>query len=229
MRAYPLLKEEFKFDAKKQIAFLDRCLKVSPYNEAAWLELARLAKSGELPASLQKDVLAHVDSTLQTFSKYPDFTWKVVPDLIEVQPDREKRNKVFERLVGLYEGANRPDLAFEARLKWTEYLCEKEKWKTAAMGLSQSIYKFPKEGRYVPRMMDRLKQICASYKGGTADLGQFYLKVLQMIPPKRGSEPSHYCISMFQQAIAFFRENNNAKVATQLENQLQLLRASKAS
>src|SRR5262249_25411094 len=47
MRAYPRLVEELKLDVKKQVAFLDGCLKLCPLHEAAWMVLSRMARDNE--------------------------------------------------------------------------------------------------------------------------------------------------------------------------------------
>jgi hypothetical protein len=49
---------------------------------------------------------------------------------------------------------------------------------------------------------------------------KFYLDVLPRIPAKRGNEPSQYCITTYQQAIAFFKENKKDQVALVLEAKL---------
>jgi len=58
-----------------------------------------------------------LDKLFITFARVPDFTWKVFDDLAAYQPDAKQRNAMFVRLCGLYEAAERPDLACEARLK----------------------------------------------------------------------------------------------------------------
>src|SRR5262249_46084764 len=40
MRAYPSIARAASFDIKDKVAYLDRCLKVSKYNEDAWLQFA---------------------------------------------------------------------------------------------------------------------------------------------------------------------------------------------
>ena len=74
---------------------------------------------------------------------------------------------MYERLVHAFEAAGRPDLACQARLKWAEYPFEQKQWLPAAKGLSQTINKFPDEGRYVPQMMTKLQEACGQFKGGS--------------------------------------------------------------
>ena len=203
------------------------CLKVSHYNEAVWLELARQVKAGELEADSRPKIMEYLESLLKTYVAYPDFTWKLAGDLLQIQPDKAAHNKVYERLVNSYEMAGRPDLACQARLRWAEYPCEQKQWQTAARGLSTTINKFPAEGRYVPQMMTRLREVCGNYKEGKTFLSRFYINVLSRIPPMRGDSPSEYCISMYEQAIDFLRENQQARVADQLAAQLQIIKSKK--
>src|SRR5262249_30049566 len=60
MRAYPWLVKQLDLDLKARVGYLDRSLKVSPYNEAAWEAFAKMAKDGELKAAQKEVVLAHL-------------------------------------------------------------------------------------------------------------------------------------------------------------------------
>jgi hypothetical protein len=228
MRIFPGLSDKLNLDTKGRLAYLDKVLKVSPYNEAVWLELARMAKVGELTADFLPAVMAHVDTMFKSFANYPDFTWKIVNDLLALQTNKVQRNSVYQRMVALYEQANRPDLACDARMLWMDFLVEEKKWSTAAAGLAYTINKFPSEGRYVPRMLNKMKEVCSNYPGGKDKMGQTYKELLTKIPPKRGDTPTRYCINTFKEAIAFFRESKQDKLADQLQLQLQALQGSRS-
>jgi hypothetical protein len=221
MRAYPELSEKLSLDSAARLSYLDRTLHISSHSEWAWLEMARLAKAGEAKGP---PILSHMETLLNVFAKFPDFTWKVFDDLLSAAPDESSRSRLYAKLVGLYEQAGRPDLACEARFKLADLQVNRKLNKTAAEGLAFTIRKFPTEGRYVPKLMEKLQEVCKSYKGGTDLLGKFYLEVLPSIPRKRGDEPSAYCIKMYEQAIAFFKENQKDKVATALETELDRVR-----
>jgi hypothetical protein len=227
MRAYPALRDRLGFTAKQRMAYLNHVMGVSHYNEGVWLELVEQVKAGELSAEDRQAVTASLDGLLKSYAKYPDFTWRVAPQLAAAYQGAAARNGVYERLVHAYEAAGRPDLACQARLKWAEHPFEQKQWLMAAKGLSQTINKFPAEGRYVPKMMTKLQEACGQFKGGAEYLGKFYLDVLARIPPTRGDEPSKYCISMYEQAIEFFKTQKKDKVAAELENQLRLVKAGK--
>jgi hypothetical protein len=220
MRAYPALKEKLALDTAGQLSYLDRTLKVSAYDESVWLELARMAKAGEIKGPNRQALLNHMETLLHTFAKFPDFTWKVFDDLLLAIPDESQRVQLYDHLVKLYEGAGRPDLACEARFKLAELHVAQKRYNLAAQGIAATIRKFPSEGRYVPRLMEKLQEVCKKYPGGTEVLGKFYLDILPAVPAKRGSEPSTYCIKMYEQAIAFFKDNQKDKVVAQLQTQL---------
>jgi hypothetical protein len=224
MRAYALLLDNKKLVEKDRLAFLNKCIKLCPYKEEPWLALARMAREGRLTS---KQVTAKtLNKLLTTFRRFPDFTWKVFDDLLSVYQSQDYRTKVYERVVSQFELAGRPDLACAARLKLADYFARDKKFKQAANGLAFTIKKFPAEGRYVPRMMKRLQEVCKEYKDGTTLLKVFYLEILGRIPAKRGSEPSQYCMDMYRQAITFFKENKEDKIAAALERELAKIRKS---
>jgi len=209
---------------KERVSYLDQCLRISPYNEAAWLELSQLAKEGEIKLAELPILSWHLNNLFETFAQYPDFTWTIFDDLLTIQPAISERVKRYEQVVAMYEQAGRPDLACDARLKLADYQAEQKRWKTAANGLAFTIKKFPGEGRYVPRLMEKLQEVCGKYKGGIDLLAKFYVEVLPTIPGKRGNEPSKHCIAMYEQAIAFFKENKKAKYIPALESELARVR-----
>jgi hypothetical protein len=227
MRAYPALREKLGFTAKQRMAYLNRILQVSHYNEGVWLEMMEQVKAGELTTEDRQAVLTSLEGLLKSYAKYPDFTWRVAPALAAAHQSASARNEVYQRLVHAYEAAGRPDLACQARLKWADYHFEQKQWLTAAKGLRQTIDKFPAEGRYVPKMMTKLQEACAQLKTGNDFLAKFYLDVLARIPPTRGDEPSKYCISMYEQAIAFFKDQKKDKTVAELEAQLCVVKAGK--
>ncbi|HEV3142731.1 MAG TPA: hypothetical protein VGZ47_02485 [Gemmataceae bacterium] len=224
MRAFPMLKEKLSLDRNKTVAFLDQVLKVSHYNEGVWQELVGLVRTGELSAESKSLVLTHLEALLKSYEAYPDFTWKIAPELVQINPDKAARNKIMERLATRFEIAGRPDLACQARLQWSELTCEQKQWKTAATGLSKTIDKFATEGRYVPKMMDKLQEVCEKYKGGIDFLAKFYLETLAKIPGRRGDEPNKYCIAMHEQALKFLQDNKKEKEATTVKQRLELVK-----
>jgi len=229
MRFYDEICDYRKIDRARKVLFLDKCLSLCQFNERAWTELARQVKDGEIDAKLKEVVLRHVEQMLKTFEKYPDFTWKIANDLILIQSDKFFRNQFYERLTTLYEKGGRPDLACEARLKLAEFQGEEEKWMLAAKGLATTIQKFPAEGRYVPKLVTRLQDVCDNYKGGPEFLGQQYLELLKKVPPKRGDEPSKYAIEMHEKAIKFFKDQKGKeKTVKDLETRLASVKAGRS-
>src|SRR5262249_23679431 len=161
-----------------------------------WLELARMCRDGEVPENTKMLVLEQTQLLLSAFAKYPDFSWKVAGDLVSIQKDVSVRNRFIGSLTGVYENANRPDLSCDGRLKWTDLLGEGKQWAGAATGLSNTIKKFPNEGRYIPRMLDKLKDVCKEFPGGKDYLGKTYLELMRKIEPRRGDEVTKYFIQL---------------------------------
>ena len=229
MKYYDEICDYRKLDKKKKVLFLDRCLALCHFNETAWTELARQVKDGELDTEARQLVLEHLETMMKTFAKYPDYTWKIANDLIRIQANNIARNSFYERLTALYEKAGRPDLACEARLKWADFVVEDQKWMAASKGLSTTILKFPAEGRFIPKLVEKLADVCTNYKEGPTDLGKQYLDLLKVIPPKRGNDPSQYCIQMYEKAISFFKDQKKSdKTLKDLEMKLSALKGGKS-
>ena len=223
MEFFPDVADANQLDPKKRIQYLRDVLKVSGFNEAAWLELARMARDGEAAGPNKTAVLEQTERLLTTFDRYPDFTWKVAGDLMTVQTDKLVRNRFFERLILVYENARRPDLACEARLQWADYLAEEKKYALAATGLAHTIKKFPDEGRYVPKLMAKLKEVCGQFGGGKDYLAKTYLELVRSLKPTRGREVTKYFVQMSGDALTFFREAKKAKEAAEVERMRQAL------
>jgi hypothetical protein len=218
MGFFPDVARAAELDARKKVQFLLGVLKLSAYNEPAWLELARMCRDGEVPENTKSLVLEQTQLLLSAFAKYPDFSWKVAGDLVSIQKDVGVRNRFVGSLATLYETANRPDLTCEARLKWADLLGEAKQWAAAATGLSTTIKKFPNEGRYIPRMLDKLKDVCKEFGGGKEYLAKTYLELVRKVDPKRGDEVTRYFVQLSGDALAFFQAEKKAKEAAEVEN-----------
>ena len=112
-----------------------------------------------------------------------------------------------------------------ATMKLTDLYIADEQQKAAIDGLASTIYAFAEEGRYVPRMLDRLEALCQNVEGSTPALLAFYNTFLPKIPQMRGSSPSKYCITMFERGIAKFKQQGQAQIAFAYEAQLAKIKA----
>jgi hypothetical protein len=222
MRAYPAMPAE-SFGAKEKVAYLDQVLKVSKYNEDAWVQFAALAKRGELADENKKIALGHLTTLSQTFANYPDFIWRIFDDLIDVATPEEKTKK-YEAVLALFEKAKRPDLACDARLKLTELLIAQEKYQTAQTGLSVSIKKFPTEGRYVPKMLKKMEEVAGNVKGGPAQVAQLYIDLIPSTIVYYKSD-NIYTKKMKEQARAYFQANNLTQASATLEARIAAAQA----
>ena len=225
MRAFPQLRDKLAMDAGEQIRYLAKVTGLCPWNEDAWLALADMARGRAGGKAQTKAFTSGVDRLFTTFANFPDFTWKVFDSLIAFQEDIKQRNKLYERLVSLYELAGRPDLACEARLKLSDYQVEAGDHRAAIQGLAFTIKKFPGEGRYVPRLLDKLETLAKNFKGGDAEVVQFYQEFLPLVPQKRDKTPTPYCLKMYKRAIERFKQSGQVGLAQTWSAQLTLLEA----
>ena len=226
MRAYDRLKPALDWKPHQSIQFIDKVLTASPFEEDAWLALAQLA--GEVEEAADKELVArHLAYLVRSFTKYPDFSWKIAPMLGAAYTSKAARAGMTEKLAALYESADRPDLACQARLAWADQAIELKQYSPAAVGLSRTIMKFPGEGRYVPKLVDKLVEACGEFPTGKKALLAFYSDFLKRVPTKRGSEPSAYAVRMYGKAIDFYKEQNQPKTAADLERQLAAIKGGK--
>lgn len=213
MAAYPYLKSKRKFSIDEQVEFLDTVIKLSPGNEAAWQSLAGIAGEGDLDRKHERQMRKTLDLLFVTFSNFPDFTWKIFDNLIQYEEEIKNQIKLYDRLIQLYVSAGRPDLASEARLMMTGYLIDDKRELEAVEGLAATIVAFPDEGRYVPKMLDRLEVIVNQNPQYQRHLISFYSSYLPKVPQRRGDRASPFCIKMYERGIMRFEQagaNNEA-------------------
>ena len=227
MRSYPMLRERAEMDTTKQLLFLTRVIDVSPGTREAWIALAKMSREGQITKTNSKPMISVLNRLFTTFATLPDFTWVVFDDLISFQDIPKQRAALFGRLAALYEQAKRPDLSCKARLKYTEYLVADERLDDAILGLTVAILLFPEEGNFVPKMLDKLEELCQEQKGGQEHLGRFYQQFLPKIPRHRDDRPSKYCMQMYERGIQRFQEAGMHELAQAYQAQLALLQAAR--
>jgi hypothetical protein len=223
MRAFPMLREKNEMDVKTELAFLNSAIQFCPGSEDAWRAVAQISRDDRVEKPQFKAMMLMVDKLFITFAAFPDFTWEVFDDLIAFQKDGKQRGLYYARLVGLYEQASRPDLACEARLKYADDLIAEKRFKEAVEGLAFTVKKFPDEGRYVPRLLDKLEVASADLDKNGEGLVRFYQEFLPLVPATRGERPSPYCIAMHQRAMEVFRKHNRADLAQMCEMRIRQL------
>lgn len=223
MRVFPIIRDAKKLDPKQQLDYLRKVIELFPYSDRAWSERAALIKSGASHVDPQS-AMNVCDTSFRIFHNYPDFSWKYADDLLTPVKNKQPRASQFEKLATRYEQLNRPDLACQARLKLVDYQTEAKDFQKAAEGLTKTIAKFSAEGRYVPRMLDKLQSLALQYKGGAEKLVAFYLQFLPTVPATRGNEVSEYCIKVHEQALVFVQKHGKPNDAKRIEQQLLLLK-----
>lgn len=225
MRTYPIVRDAKEFTTKQQLAYLQKVLALYPMCGEAWVELAALHRDGKLTDAQEATRL--VDRAITIFAKFPDFSSKVVPDLLTAQKDKQYRTQTFNKMATAYENLGRPDLACEARMKLVEYQVEAKDHKKAFDGLAFTVRKFPDEGRYVPKMVTQMQDVAKDIKGGDALMTKFWMEILPKVPPRRGDEVSEYCVKLHQQAITYLKDNNKSKEMAVVEQSLAKVKSGK--
>jgi len=225
MAAYPVLREKLELGINDQFSFMSRAINLCPGNEEAWTALAGMTSNEVVRTKHRKQMTGILSQLFNNFANFPDFTWTIFDDLIGYEERLKERIKLYERLVLLYQMAERPDLACEARLRLTDLLVEDKRAIEAVDGLAGTIHVFVDEGRYVPRMLDRIEEICQDVDGATPHLLRFYASFLPKIPQMRGNRPSKYCMEMFRRGIDRFRKHGELAAARAFEAQLTQIEA----
>lgn len=225
MRVYPSIARASAFTTQEKVAYLDQALKISKYNEDAWLNFALLAKSGELKDENKKIAVGHLATLTTTFASYPDFQWRIFEELTEVSSPAEKV-KQYESLLAQFEKTKRADLACDVRLKLTEILLEQSKGTPALTGLITSVKKFPTEGRYVPRMMKKIEEVAPGVKNGPAQAATVYVDLIPGLVVYYRSDTNVYCKKMIEQARVFFQQNNLPQANATLDARIVQAKAS---
>ncbi len=229
MELYPLICQTSSLDVVKQFLYLRDVIRLCPGNEAAWGAIAKMSSDPVVQEKHKKDMVAILNQLFTTFANFPDFTLTVFDDLIQFETEAKQHIAMWERLVGMYEAAGRPDLACEARLVLSKLLVENSNPTAAIQGLAYTITRFPEDGRYVPRMLDQLEAICADVDGAQEHLVPFYHSFLPLIPQKRGNRPSPYCIQMYERAVKKFQDAGQLQLAQLYAVQLERIRAGESA
>lgn len=227
MSAYPSLLQAAGWNTNEEIVFLNDLIELSPGNEQAWTTVARLARDGKIETASFRLMNTMFEKLFRTFANFPDFTWTVFDDLVSFQKNVKQRNRYFERLVQMYEAAGRPDLACEARILLSDYLVEEGRTKDVLNGLAFTITKFPEEGVFVPKLLDKIEVLAANIKDSEPQVLQLYQKLLQLIPPKRGDRASDYYMSMLDRAAKKFKAAGQTQQAQAYEGQLAKMKLAK--
>ena len=229
MKSFPQLVADAELDIREKEKLISAVTKLCPGNEAAWEALTEMSTSfvAEHKRNHSK-MLKKIDSMFRTFENFPDFTWKLFDSMIEFETDPKKRNKLYGRLLEHYINYDRPDLACEARLKLTDYLVADGREPEAVEGLAATIVAFPGEGRYVPRMLNRIDEICSTNEDLNSQRVEFYAKFLPLVPKYRISTPTKYCLATFARAIKLFEQSGSDSLAAMAKKELADIRSGAA-
>jgi hypothetical protein len=228
MKGFAVISSKLTLSTDDRFDYLNSVMKLCPGSERAWSELAAMSKAGQFEEKDNKRMMAALDMLFTNYARVPDFTWRIFDDLISFEQDPVKQIELYSRVIEIYESAGRPDLACKARLKWAEYLERSERYGDALEGLAYTCLKFPTEGRFVPKMLERMEKICAKFpEEGNKKLMGFYTKLLPLVPTKRLEWPSQYCISVHEKALALFEQCGEVQLAALCRSRLEAIKAGK--
>jgi hypothetical protein len=208
MRAYPIVVKAADLDVKARIAYLDRCLQVSPQSEQAWLEFAKMARDGELNDSFKGTAAARLATLTKTFARYPDFLARLSDDLLKPETNALAKVKHYLLATGIYEKAGRPDLACNTRLKIAQLQEEQKRYKEAAQTLTTGVRRFPTEGRYIPQLLNAYEKVCDHHPAGIKLLGNLYVELAPALILHYRGERNPFLDKVVAQGTNFFKTNN---------------------
>jgi len=207
MRAYALAADKLEYTFKDRVTYVDKVLKLQPYNEAAWVELAELAKRSEKDPKQRAAILTRLNTMAKTFAAYPDFLWKLFPDLATVVEKPKERVKLYQQVIAALMTSGRPDLTCAAALAFAEELAKQDQFAEASKTLQDAVRKFPTEGRYVPKVMSQLEELGGKYKGGKVEVARLYVELLPAMFAYYKSAEDEYCKKMTDQATKYLDAN----------------------
>lgn len=207
MRAYALAADKLEYTFKDRVTFVDKVLKLQPYSEAAWTELAELAKRSEKDPKQRAAILTRLNTMAKTFAAYPDFLWKLFPDLATVVEKPKERAKLYQQVIATLIASGRPDLTCAAALAFAEEFAKQDQFAEASKTLQDAVRKFPNEGRYILKVMSQLEELGAKYKGGKVEVARLYLELLPAMFAYYKSADDEYCKKMIEQASKYLDAN----------------------
>lgn len=213
MAVYPQMAEELGFDFETQLEFLSGAVALNPWSEPAWTAVSQISAGREFGRDEHKTMTRLLNQLFVNFAAFPDFTLKIFGDLISFEKEAANRIPYYYRLLEVYAAAKRPDLGFKALLELTDVLEQEDRSAEAIQALAVAIQKYPDEGQYIPKMLDRLEGIAAGAGAVDQTLAEFYASFLPKIPQTRGGSPSKYCMQMYERAVPVFEQAGQPQLA----------------
>lgn len=213
MLLYPQMADELAFDFETRVEYLSGAVALNPWSESAWTALSQLSHGRASDKDQEKTMSQLLNQLFVNFAAFPDFTLTIFDDLISFEEDVKKQIVYHYQLLEVYAAAKRPDLGFKSLLKLSEVLEKEERSGEAIQALAVAIQKYPDEGQYVPKMLDRLDNLAASVGEADQTLAEFYTSFLPKVPQTRGGSPSKYCIQMYERAVPIFTKAGQLQLA----------------
>ncbi|VTS02608.1 hypothetical protein [Tuwongella immobilis] len=220
MRAYEPMAKELNWKTSDRVKFLDQVLRINPHCDEAWSEFAGLVVGNQLTEANKLVVRDHINTLLTKYVAYPDFVGRSLKDLADVFPAKEAVT-VYTKAATQFAKAARPDLLCEVQLRVTDLLVEQKKHDLAFKGLVTAVYRFPTEGRYLPRMTQKLQEIAPQSKSGVDQLAKLYLDLVPKLVAHYRNDPLvKVDDNLVQEALDFFQANQLTKQAEQFRQRV---------
>lgn len=223
LQVWPELKAHLQLTPDEELDLLEKVTLLSPGHQGGWQALAQLARSSRLSESHRPRLDRLRDRCIKTFTNSPDFVCQIIDDLLAYDPDFTKRLPTYERLLQLWASTGRPDLTCRLRLQLTDHLVAQQQYQAALGGLAQTIKRFPDEGRFIPRLVDKYETVARYVDDGQAKVLKLYHELLPLIPRRRQSQSSPYYLEMLGRAARRFQEAGELKPAQAYADQLKKL------
>jgi len=226
MEQYPSLSQKLNLTMEQKSNFLGQLIELSPTSPAIWEEIARMSRDGEITPDQTKKMSMMIDSFFRVMANFPDFTNKLFKDMMTYETKFERRRARYDALLKIYYNPRvppdqrRPDLACEKLLEFADEMIEAEEYSAICKAMANTIMMLPEEGRYVPKLLDKLEFIVDNHTKKTDVILGFYQQFLPKVPKARGSRVSSYCVETYKRAIAYFQKCGAMQQAAFWQNEL---------
>ncbi len=224
MQAWPELQTQLQLTVEQELDLLESVIELSPGHQAVWQTVAQLSRSGRVTPELNQRLDGLRDRCIKTFTNCPDFVCQIIDDLLAYEPDLSRRLPTYDRLLQLWASTGRPDLTCRLRLQLTNQLMDDKQYQAALGGLSQTIKRFPDEGRYVPQLIDKYEAVAHHVEDGQSKVLKLYQELLPLIPRRRQSQTSPFYLEMLARAAQRFAQAGESKPAQAYADQLKKLK-----
>jgi hypothetical protein len=212
IRVFNWLVKEAELDGAQQIELMEAITDAEPLNRTSWFYLAKVVNRFRGQLEYSERVKAIMPRLTRTFKKYPDVTWRVGTSLIAHFEDIESQREMYEQLAKTFERAKRRDLVCESRLICAQFLVDEKRPIDAIETLADCVSRYPDEGRYIPKLLDKIEAISSATPDSAPRLVEIYKSFLPSYFKAPGVKPAHYSRKVFQRAVKVFSDHGETEL-----------------